>query len=252
MTAPALASLVFGFLLVLTRLSGLLLLVPGLGDGAVPMPIRAALAVALAVLLLPVVQTLLPALPASPWLVARCLAVQLAIGLWLGFLASLVAQALIIAAQLLSYMIGLSNVLVPDRSGTDQTSVIAQLFGLAPPLLLLASGLYAVPLAALVASFSRLPAATSFAAPDAVGLVVHATSAGFGLAIRLAVPFLLAHTVWQVLIGAAGRLAPALHLPILALPGQLLGGLLLLAEAVPLLMHLWLVALPPFLSPAGL
>ncbi len=251
MTGAGLDGLVFDFLLVLARLSGLLLFVPGLGDVTVPMPVRAALAAVLAVLVLSAVRPMLPLWPGTPWLVARDVAVELLIGAWLGLIARLVADALAMAGQIMSYMIGLSNVLVPERAGGGQTGVLAQIYGLVPPLLLFSTGLYIVPLSGIVASYRLLPAGGGLAAPDALAVLVRAATAGFALAVRLALPFLLAHTLWQILVGAAGRLAPALQLPMLAFPGQLLGGLLLLWLAAPSLIHVWFAALPGFLAPVG-
>jgi flagellar biosynthetic protein FliR len=246
---PALA---FSFALILARLSGLFLLAPGLGEAMVPMPVRAGLAAALAALLVPVLQPQLPDLPPSPWGVAAMLGSDLLIGAWFGFLAQLATISLSTGAQIISYMIGLSNVLVPDLSGGQQTGALARLFGLAPPLLLLSTGLYAVPLSALVASYHLLPAGALPGAPDSVLLVVRAVGASFSLAVRVAGPFLVAHTAWQVALGAAGRLAPALHLQHHAIPVQVLGGTLLLAVAAPLLLTAWFPAASVLLSPDGL
>jgi flagellar biosynthetic protein FliR len=58
---------------------------------------------------------------------------------------------------------------------------------------------------------------------------VRATGAHFALAVRLAAPFLLIGTIWQVALGLLSRLVPQIQIYFAALPGQVLGGLLLLA-----------------------
>ena len=59
----ALPNLVFHAMLVLARIGGAIMLLPGLGAPEVPATIRIALLVALTALLLPVVQPGLPPLP---------------------------------------------------------------------------------------------------------------------------------------------------------------------------------------------
>jgi flagellar biosynthetic protein FliR len=123
-----------------------------------------------------------------------------------------------------------------------QTSALSRLFGLVPPLLLLSSGLYMVPVSALAASYAVIPAGSVLPAADAVTLVVRGVAGSFALAVRLAAPFILAGTVWQIALGLIARLVPSLQVYQLALPGQVLGGMMLLAVTLPVLLAAWLEA----------
>jgi flagellar biosynthetic protein FliR len=67
-------------------------------------------------------------------------------------------------------------------------------------------------------------------------------SAHFALALRLAGPFMLMGLVWQVGLGLLSRLVPQLQIYFAALPGQVLGGLLLLAVLSGSLANVWLRA----------
>ena len=109
----ALPGLAFGLMLVLCRVSAAVMVLPGIGESEIPMVVRAALAVGIAVLIYQGVRTLLPApqLPV-PQLVAL-IAAELACGLLIGWLARLLALSLPIAGQIISTMIGLSSVLQP-------------------------------------------------------------------------------------------------------------------------------------------
>jgi flagellar biosynthetic protein FliR len=62
------------------------------------------------------------------------------------------------------------------------------------------------------------------------------------LALRLAGPFMLMGLVWQVGLGLLSRLVPQLQIYFAALPGQVLGGLLLLAVLSGSLASVWLRA----------
>jgi len=66
-----------------------------------------------------------------------------------GFLARVLVLALPMAGQILATLLGVSSVLQFDPEMGPQTSALARLFALAAPVLVLASGLYALPIEAL-------------------------------------------------------------------------------------------------------
>ncbi len=238
----ALPAWAFGFVLVLARTSAAVMLLPAVGEAELPPMVRAGIALALAVLLLPGVQPLLPRGPAEPVAAAGMVACEVVTGLWLGWLARLLVQALPMAGQIAGYMLGLSNVLQPDPVLGGQSGVIARLFGLAAPVLLLASGLHGVPLAALAGSFRLVPPGRMLPDADSTELVVRAVASAFALAVRLASPFVVANIVWQIATGLVARLVPRLQVYAMAMPGQILGGLLLLGLLVTMLTTAWLAA----------
>ncbi len=243
--AALLASLpawAFGFVLVLGRVGAAVMVLPVLGEAELPMTVRAGLALALTVLLLPAVQSLLPAAPNDPVSAAAMVGADIVTGLWLGWLARLLVQALPMAGQVAAYMLGLSNVLQPDPVLGAQASVLARMFSLAAPLLLLASGLYAIPLAGLVGSFHLIPPGRLLPAGDATDTVVSGVAEAFALALRLASPFVLASIVWQVGAGLIARVVPRLQIYMAAMPGQILGGLLLFAALAGVVAATWLQA----------
>jgi flagellar biosynthetic protein FliR len=147
--------------------------------------------------------------------------------------------ALPIAGQFIAFMLGVSNVLVTDPELAAQSSALEQLFSLAAPLAVLVSGLYAVPLAALAGSYDLIKPGALLPAGDGTLVAVRAVGQCFALALKLASPFLLAAIVWHVVLGLLGRLVPQLQVYFVALPGQLLGGLLLLAILVGAIITTW-------------
>ena len=237
----SLPALAWGFMLLLARFGALIMVMPGLGEAQCPMTVRAALAVALCALLLPSLAPGLPPPAPEPMRMAAMVAAELVTGLWFGWLARLVALALPAAAQIVSFMVGLSNVLVPDMAGA-QTGGLARLFGMVPALLLLSSGLYMMPLAALAASYRLIPAGTMLPVGDATHAMVNGVAASFALSVRLAGPFILAGTVWQIALGIVARLVPGLQVFMLAMPGQVLGGLVLMVVTLPALLGAWFEA----------
>jgi len=224
-----LLSLAFAFMLVSCRAGAAVMLLPALGESDPPVMLRAGLALAIAVLLVPVVAPSLPKEPASFIGLAGMVAGEILAGGLLGWLARLMALALAGAGQLISLMIGQSSVLQPDPLLGGQSAVVGRLFNLAAPVIILTSGLYAMPLRALAASYGVFPAGGVMPPGDLLEIAVRTVSASFDLALRLAAPFVLMSMLWQAGLGLLARLVPQIQVYFASLPGQLLGGLLLLA-----------------------
>ncbi len=230
-----LPDLAFGFMLVLCRVSAAVMVLPGFGESEVPIVLRIGLAVGVTLLIFPAVESIMPS---SGGAVLHDLAIigsELGCGLLLGWLARLMALSLPIAGQIISTLIGLSSVLQPDPELGSQTTGVSRVLALAVPVLILSSGLYALPIGALAGSYRLVPPGTLLSVGDAAQSIAIATEGCFSLALRLAAPLILAGFVWQVLLGLLAKLVPSLQVYSLSLPGQVLGGLLLALLIGPML-----------------
>lgn len=233
---PALA---FAFVLVFSRVGAAVMLLPGMGEMEVPPMVRAGLALALTVLLLPIVQPKLPAEPAGAAALAVLVGGELLVGGWIGWLARLATWACGMAGQVVSFMLGLSNVLVPDATLGGQSTALERLFNMAAVLVLLGTGLHAVLLRALAGSYAVLAPGGGLPVGDGLESVVAALADSFALAARLAAPFILLGTAWQVALGLLARLVPRLQVYFIAMPGQILGGFLLLGLLAGAMLAAW-------------
>jgi flagellar biosynthetic protein FliR len=229
----------FAFVLILGRVGAALTLLPGLGEAAPPAMLRAGFALAIAALLLPAIAPLIPPVPASIPSVAGMLAAEVITGLWLGWLARLLVLALPIAGQIIAFMLGITNVLVTDVELSVQSSALEGLFALLAPLAVLASGLYALPLAALAGSYQVIAPGTLLPAGDGTALATHTVATCFALALQLAAPFVLAAVAWQVAMALLARLVPRVPIYFVSLPGQILGGLVLFSVLAGAAVAVW-------------
>lgn len=229
----------FGFVLVMSRVGAAMMLLPGLGEAEPPAMFRLGLSFAITLLLLPGIAPLIPTVPEAGVSAGLMISAEIVTGLWLGWLARLLVLALPIAGQFISYMLGVANVLQPDPTLGAQATPIARLFAIAASLIVLASGLYAVPLAALAGSYSLVPPGSMLPGADTAETAVRAAGTAFALAIRLASPFLAVAVVWHVVIGLLARLVPRLQVYFVVMPGQILGGVLLLAILASTLVAAW-------------
>ena len=233
-TLPGLA---FAFVLVLSRTGMVVMLLPGLGEVEPPPVVRAGLTLALTALVLPGITPLIP--PTSGIVALGMIVAELGAGAMLGWLARLPAMALTMAGAIISYMLGLSSVVQPDPALGGQSAALARLFGLIAPVLILSTGLYALPLSALAGSYQLIGPGELIPAGPLAETVTSALAASFVMAVQLAAPFILVGSVFQVALGLLARLVPQLQAYTAAIPGQILGGLFLLMLVVAPLLGEW-------------
>lgn len=234
----ALPGLVFALALVLCRVGMVVMLLPGLGEVEAPAMLRAGLAFGLSLLLLPGIAPLVPPMPdgaGGPAMVAA----ELLTGFALGWLARLPTLALGMAGAIISTLTGLANVLQPDPALGGQSTALTRLFNLAAPVIILASGLYTLPLTALAGSYALIGPGGSLPAGDAADLMVKIAGNAFALSLQLSAPFLVAGLVFQVAVGLVARVAPQIQAFSIAAPGQILGGLVLLGLIASRLLSTW-------------
>lgn len=227
------------FALALARIGAAMAFMPGLGEASAPAIVRIGVALAMTGLLLPDVRSMMPAVPDAGMTLALMLAAEVFTGLWFGWLARMIVVALPVCAQIASTAVGLSSVLQPDPELGAQASVPGKAFEMAVPPLILASGLYRLPLLSLHGLFVLIPPGQMLPADDSAGVAVRAVTSGFALAVQLAAPFIALTVVWHVAIGLAARLVARMQIYFVSLPGQIIVGLLVMATVSGTIMLSW-------------
>jgi flagellar biosynthetic protein FliR len=203
-------------------------LLPGVGETAAPAIVRIGLALSITILLLPELQPIMPPVPDAGLSMGLMVAGEVITGLWFGWVARMIVLALPICAQFIGYLIGLSSVLQPDTELGAQSGALGTLFQMAAPVVLLASGLYRLPLIALDGLFRLIPPGHMLPAADSTQIAIHAVGTGFSLALQLASPFVVVGIVWHVAIGLIGRIVSRMQIYFVSMPGQIMAGLVLL------------------------
>ena len=148
-------------------------------------------------------------------------------------MARLAALALAVALQAVATLIGLASLLVPDAQMGAQSAALGRVGSLAAAVLVLSSGLYALPLRALAESYSVLPVGSPWPAGPAAEAWIAAGSTLLEVALRLAAPFVLGGLLVNLSMGLLSRVAPQVQVHTIGAPGQILGGLALLGLLAP-------------------
>jgi type III secretion protein SpaR/YscT/HrcT len=200
-------------------------MVPAFGGPSAPALIRVGLGVGLAVLCLPRLAGQVP--DAGPALMMLLVAREAAVGLTLGFVASLVFRAAEGAGRLTDIFRGanLAEVISPVSGG--RTSPLGELTALLAIVIFLELGGLGHLAAALGRSYDAVPIAASTTPAQlgrVVALIVGASAQMLEAAVGLAAPALVALLLADLTLGMIGRAAPQIPLYFVGMPLKALLG----------------------------
>lgn len=219
------------FALLTARVGGLMLTAPLWSMAALPRAVRAAVAVLLAVVLLPTAPRAV--LPEEPIGLAIPVAMELLVGLLIGLVAAVIVQGVALAGEVISIQMGLSlgNVLAP--SPDLPVSGVGQLQGFLALLIYAGIGGHLMLLRGLAESLSVLPPGGPMALSRATEPVTHLAGTLFTSALRAAAPVMVTLLLTHVAIAILSRAVPQINALLLSFPITIAVGLLMLWASMP-------------------
>ena len=224
-----LESLVAAAVFIGARVSGLMAFCPFLGSNAIPVRVKAALAVLITALLYPLRSPL--QLDLGSWQWAGVVLSEAVIGLVLGLAANFMMEAPMMAGQILGVQMGYSLATLFDPQTQADTPVLGEFYRLASLLIYLQLDVHHWLLRAVVSSFAYLPAGFS-ASSVTVGGLLHAAAAIFLAGVQIAAPGLVATMVADVALGFLGKASQQLPVLFLGLSVKNLLGLTIMAATL--------------------
>ena len=225
------------FVLVLTRLGVMLLAMPAVGTG-VPMRVRAVFAVAISLLLLPLISS--DAVPEIDSLADLTIAAgrEAGIGMLIGLVVRLLITGMQMAGELASSGGGMQLGESIDPELRSSVSTLSRLVGLLVTAVLVLVGGHRMMLEALLDSFRAMPPGDVRFELGMLELVVFEMSAGITAGIRAGAPIIAALLLSNLVTGLISRTLPQLNLLAIGLPLNAL--ILLVVSAFTLGGSAWL------------
>jgi len=231
-------SLLYGFLLVLARISGVFVFLPLPGLQAGP----SAAKITLAMILTFGMYSRWPALnqiPGSMMQVAGWMIAEAAIGLATGLAVAFLIEAVTFAAQAISTQAGFAYASTIDPNTQADSTVLILLAQLTAGLLFFAMGLDRVLLTILARSLDTHPPGAFVASRASVEALVMLGSSIFSTGLHLALPLMTLLFLIDLSIGLLGHLNSQLQLIALAFPAKMLAALAALSFLVLLIPKLY-------------
>ena len=232
MTISANPELLVGFLLALVRASCWLVLVPPFGTRAIPAPVKIGLAGALA---LPVAHTVALQVPSldEPAPLIGAVAMQVAIGLSLGFVVFLIFSAVQSAGELIDVFGGFTVAPAYDPMSNAQSSTFGRFYNLVATTLLFVINGHVLLVKGFLTSFQSVSAAPTL--HDLSSGLIADLGMFFLAAIEIAAPLLAALFLAEVALGLLSKAAPQMNIFMVGFPVKILLTLMLTGLALPLL-----------------
>ena len=222
------------------RLGMALMIMPGIGDSFVTPQVRLLFALAMSLVLTPVLTPVLPPIPAQSMDLIALLLTEALIGIFIGTIMRILMSALDTAGSLISLQTGFSNALLFNPVTASQGSIVGSLYSMLGVTLLLVMNLHHYMLASVVESYQTFPAKGLLPDSGALLEVISRTvSVAFKVAAQIALPFLIVGLLVQTGFGLLGRLMPQVQIFFLALPAQILIGMVMITMVLSIGMMFW-------------
>jgi len=217
----------FAFLLVFARLGTMVMALPAFGDLSVSPRIRLALALAMSFVMLPIVRPLFPALPDGLWAMSALIFGEMVIGVFIGLSARMIMSAVQVAGTTIAFQTSLGFAQNVDPSQGVQGALFGSFLTLMATTLIFALDMHHLLIAAIHDSYQLFAPGAPPPFADFADAAVRTIAGAFRVGIQLAAPFLIFGLIFYMGIGVLSRLMPQVQIFFIAMPANILLGLLL-------------------------
>jgi flagellar biosynthetic protein FliR len=236
----ATAQQVYAAGLVFARLGAIIMLLPGLGETFIPARIRLSFALALSLMLFPVLIGKVPALPTGAGDFGLVVAREVLIGLMIGAILRLFMTSLATAGEVVSIQTTLSFAQTANPMQATPSTTLGTFLGLIGIVLIFATDLDHLFIAAIVKSFDLFPFGRDIPLADAGQLAVQTLGGSFALGIQLSAPVIVFSLVFNIAAGLIGRVMPQFQVFFAAAPLIVLLGLSIFALSLGAIGMIWI------------
>jgi flagellar biosynthesis protein FliR len=227
------------YLMSFARVGGIVMLLPGFGETAVPQRIRLSLALLLAFILHPITASLYPpGLSLKPAAMVAMLAGEIATGLFIGMATRLVLAAAQVAGTTIANQLGLGFAMTVDPTQGQQGVIIGNFLSLAAVTLIFVTDLHIPAISAVSSSFTLFPPGHWMPVGDFAQVTVQLVGESFKVGLQISAPFLAFGLIFNLGLGMLQKMMPQFQIFFVAMPLSIGVGLVLFGLVLSTLM-LW-------------
>lgn len=232
----------FVYLMVLVRFGTAMLIMPGIGDSFVSPQIRLYFALALSLVVAPMLAGKVTAQPTSALALAALIFGEAFIGFFIGIVARCLLSILSIAGMMISMQIGLASAQIFNPTMEGQGSIFGAFLSVMGVVLLFVTNLHHLILMAIFNSYELFPFGQFPEMGDIADTMTRLVSYSFMIGIQLSAPFVIVSFMIYLALGVMARLMPQMQVFFIVLPIQILSGLFIVVITITTLVNYWLGA----------
>jgi flagellar biosynthetic protein FliR len=226
--------------MIFARVGAILMLLPGIGEQAVPPRIRLAFALLLSLTLFPLVGPAMPPIPETLSGLVGNIIREILVGLLIGGILKLFFSSLAVAGEIVSLQttLGFSQTASPmEAQPSTSLSTFLTLMGLT---LVFATNLHHLFIGGIFGSYSIFEPGRGLPVADAGALAIQTVGRSFALGLQLAAPVVVFAIVFNIATGLVGRLMPQFQVFFVASPLAVIFGLSIFALSFGMLGLVWI------------
>lgn len=215
------------FLVLVSRIGGLLAALPVFSGRTIPVKVKLGLVLTLSLMLAPSIP--MPTVSLDPMILVGGMLSEMTIGVTIGLAVRLMFGALEVAGELLGIQMGFGAVHLFDPTTSHQTPMIAQFFTMLASLVFLSLNAHLFAMATIIHSYEAIPAFGAHLSSHLGEEILLLSQRMFTIGLKLAAPVLITILLINVLMALLGRAVPQVQVFVLSFPITIAGGLLVLS-----------------------
>ena len=231
---------VFAYMLTFVRVGTALMLMPGLGDNLVPQQVRLYIALGFTLVIFPITSAFMPDPIPSSVLLFMLIIFEFVTGLFIGTVARILLTALDVAGMIISMMIGLGNAQMFNPIMASQGSLIGAFLSITGITLLFVTNLHHLLLMGVFESYHAFPVGQMLEAESMAEMIAKVVASAFRIGIQMSVPLIIIGTIMYIGMGVLARIMPQIQVFMLAMPLQVLLGLITFGMIAATAILFWL------------
>lgn len=226
------------FLLIAVRIIAMLLTSPIFSLRQIPSFVKVGLSMVIAMIVSSSVKGV-PLVTSNLFDLAFYTAKEVLIGVSIGYISTLIFNAVRISAQFMDFQIGFSMSQYYDPSTAGNSTPLERFFNWLATAIFLAFNFHHIILSAIIKSFEVIPVGIYETKLNIFSGVINIFTNSFYLSVQLAAPIVIVLFLTDFTLGLVARTVPQLNIFVLGMPLKVLVGLFAISAILPGLTHIY-------------
>ena len=227
------------YAMIFLRLGAVFMLMPGFAAAYIPSQIRLIFALALTLILMPIISSEIPQRPSEYSTLLQYMLNEITIGVFLGIILQILFFALNFAGSIASQAIGFANAQIFDPTFQTQTMIVETFLSITAVSFIFLADIHHLMIEAVVDSYHLFKPGEPILWNDLSAHLIQTTTSSFTFGFKLGAPFIAFTIIFYAGMGLISRLMPQLNIFFLSLPLQIYLGIGLLFLTIPVIISVF-------------
>ena len=218
MFAELLSLNLYVYFVIVSRIAGAMMLLPGFSSQNVSTNARVLLSMAIGLVIMPTVAHLIPPIPESPIAMGLIIAGEILYGMLIGLVAKIIVGTLQTAGTIISFSSAMANAMATDPISQQQSAVVGTFITITAMTMIFVTDMHHLMIVAVVDSYSLFLPGTAPDTGDMLALITGHVAGAFTLGVSLAAPFIVISFAFNLALGIISKLMPQLQVYFVGMP----------------------------------